>query len=386
MHDTYPALGLDPAPCDVAATGELLLALQRSRRTLARIRTALASFDDVGSQWRGEAAAAFAGALGELPDYLARAEASHHEAHLALSGWLDDVERRQHVARRLERQALAAERVLAAHPPDGPRPLAAEGELGDLRRRALRLAQEHDEQAARVATALRAAADHAPVQPDAFARLGSALLGGLALAAASPTWAWGQLEAHAHVIAELADVLADASVLLGFVAFLIPPPACFAVVGAAALLTLGTRALADAAGASVPGSTYVLDGLSIGTAAVSGVAAVGVRHAGAALAGYEAAGYGGGAAAAREAMAHYGRLQSSSSSVGTGGSLAGTGAGIHQSEGKDRPFLHFVPDNAGEAALGVTSIGGLAFLNAVQLGMEKDRAAAAEAERARWTR
>lgn len=412
----YPVLGFDPAPGDVDSVRSLADTLSRALTTLTGIRTAFIELGDPGAAWRGEAARAFAQNLGELPPYLARAEDSHHEAREALSRWAHDLERLQTAALRLEEQAAAASReaaaaagaVAAARRPlpldaaasqqaDAAAALAraagflagAEEALEQARRQARELAEQHATVAGQVAAAVAAAADHAPVEPGFFERLGASVDGVVDFVESLPGKAWDFVEAHANVIAEIADVLSETATLLGFVALLLPPPASIVVgtvaVGAG-LLGLAGHAVADKAGVDIPVSTYVFDVVGVVAGGFGTIAAAGKAGSAAFAAESALAGRAGGVAAARESMAYYTSMEAVATTVGNVTTLASTTTGVLTSDGDDNPFFHFVPDNAGEAVLGAGSPGAVAFVSAVSLGVEKDRAAAAAAERDRWLR
>lgn len=413
MSDRYPALGFDPAPGDVSAVDALCTSVQRTLQTLVRVRSALHSFGDPGAVWQGQAAEGFSSELTELTPYLERAEQSHREAHAALASWADDLRERQLAARSLEDRAEAARRSslvagqaaqdaaswartamlvgsgaagagaaasAAAHRLD-----VAEQELADLRERARRLNEEHRSGAARVAGAVRAAADVAPVGPGVFERVGSALIATVAFPYGIDDWFVGWCQENPHVLGELADVLADATVVAGVVAVFCPAAA--AVAAGLALLTLGTRAASDAAGLEVSTSTYLFDGLSLAAGASGAVAAVSVRNGKAMLAEGHALGWGGSVRNGQQSVEHFGRRGRQADKAGAAGSVTSTGLGLLQNAGDDRPFMHFVPDSKQEAAAGVLlGPAGTAVVSAFELGRAKDRAAAAQAERDRWNR
>lgn len=415
MSDRYPALGFDPAPGDVSAVDALCASVQSTLQTLARVRSALHSFGDPGAVWQGEAAEAFSSELTELTPFLERAEQSHREARAALASWADDLHGRQLAARSLEDRAEAARRTslvagqaaqdaasrartalvvgagaagaaaaasAAAHRLD-----VAEQELADLRERARRLNEEHRSGAARVAGAVRAAADVAPVGPGVFERLGSALIATVAFPSGIDDWFVGWCRDNPHVLGELADVLADATVVAGVVAIAVPCPATALVAAGLALATLGTRAASDAAGLEVPTSTYLFDGLSLAAGASGAAAAVGVRNGKAMLAEGHALGWGGSVRNGQQSVEHFGRRGQRADKTGAAGSVTSTGLGLSQNDGDDRPFLHFVPDSKREAAAAVLlGPAGTAVVSAFELGRAKDRAAAAQAERDRWNR
>ena len=415
MSDRFPGLGFDPAPGDVTAVDALCTTLERTLQTLIGVRHALHSLGDPGAVWQGQAARAFVGDLTELSPHLERAEQSHRAAHRALATWAEDLRRRQLAARALEERAQAAQRSLlvadqaaelaasrartallvgadvlstqSAAATAGARQHAAQQELDELRRRGLWLQEAHRSCAWQAARAVRAAADVAPIEPGTFERLGSALLAAAAAPFALDERLADWCRDHPHVLAEITDVLADATVAAGVLAVAVPCPATAGIAAGLALATLGGRAVSDAAGADVAASTYLFDALSVGAGGVGAVAALGVRGGLSTLAQGRALGHGGAVAAGGSSAAHYGQRARQADAAAGGGSAASTAGGLAQNTGDDRPFLHFVPDSGVEAAalvmLGPAATG---LMSAVDLGLQKDRRAAAQAERDRWNR
>lgn len=390
----FPVLGFDPAPGDVVQVDALACTVRQALTTLAAVRGALASWGDPDAAWRGQAARAFRDSLGDLPPYLAQAEAGHEQALQALVGWAGELTALQTRAIRLEVGAaeaglevelagsalgLARQRATAAPaglgPPDAggqvqaaeQRLRAAGSELTQARRAAQLLAGEHQAAAARVASALRAAADSAPLQPDTFARLGGALDSLFGTASAGPGQVWGLVQGKAHVLNELGDVWADLGTALGLLS--VVPGMANPYLAAAALSFSGAaltwHGAADLAGASVPGETYRYDLLAVGSGAGSALATA-RRAAGG------AAGWASGGRAAQD--------------VGTAGSVDSTLVGFAEGEGRDQPFGHFVPDSRAQLALGLMNPTAMVLGNAVRHGAAKDRAAAKRAEQDRWAR
>ena len=409
----YPHLGFDPAPGDVGEAHRLDRAVQGVLHTVASCRRTLGQVGGDGRAWRGEAADAFAAELRALLPHLERAEDGHREAQRALRRWADALADLQSSARALEGRAADASREVAlavaalrraqARTVDRTDPARvaaaaqevararaavdrAEDALEAVRAAARRLADDHRAAAASVATALDAASDAAPVEPGVLQRLGSAVGGVVDAVAGLPDRAWSFLQENAHAIAEVADVLAELSAVVGLVALVVPGPLGLVALGLAGLALAG-HGLADAAGASVPGTTYLFDVVAVGAAGASALGAAGVSGATAALHESAAAGRAGGVVAARQAQAHYGSIESAGTVVGLTGTAAAGAHGALTSDGDDLPYAHFVPDSPGDAvALGLTGPAGAAFLSAVALGRDKDAAAADQAARDRWLR
>ena len=84
---TFPALGFDPAPGLADQVTALASAVSSTAREVAAVRRTLESIGHSGGSWRGEAATAFSGTLGELPPYLDKATDSNTRATDALSHW-----------------------------------------------------------------------------------------------------------------------------------------------------------------------------------------------------------------------------------------------------------------------------------------------------------
>lgn len=91
-------------------------------------------------------------------------------------------------------------------------------------------------------------------------------------------------------------------------------------------------------------------------------------------------------ASAARSFAYYSTFENLATLAGLTGTATSVGLTALSGEGDDNPFAHFVPDGPGEALLGAVSPGALAFSSAVTLGAQRDRAAAAQAERDEWLR
>jgi hypothetical protein len=408
----YPCLGFDPAPGDVGEAARLDRALQGVVATVAQCRRTLGEVGGEGDVWRGAAADAFTAELRSLLPHLDRAEAGHREAQRALRRWADVLSGLQASARALEGRAADAAREVqlavaalrraqarAVDPADPAQVAAAaqsvaaaraavdraEAALEAARAAARRLADDHRGAAAATAAALDAASDRAPVEPGVLERIGSLVDGVVDGVRGLPGRVWDELQEHAHVLAEVSDALADLATVVGVVALFVPGPLGLVALGLAGLALAG-HALADAAGAPVPASTYVFDVLGVATAGAGALGSAGVRGATAALQESTAAGRAGGVLAARQAQAYYASIENGGTVLGTAGTVGSTAHGLATASGDDRPFAHLVPDSPGEVALGLVSPGGAAFVSAVQVGRDKDRAAAEAAAHERWLR
>lgn len=102
----YPALGFDPAPGD---PGAIARAAQASARFAARLDADVAALRRLTAvDWRGNAATAFTGTLGQLPPDLTRARDAYHRAAQLLAGHADRLAAGQQRARQLEAEAAEA--------------------------------------------------------------------------------------------------------------------------------------------------------------------------------------------------------------------------------------------------------------------------------------
>lgn len=95
MTTNYPALGFDQAPGESGA----VTALATNFSTVAQhLGTARDTLNDIGhsdSVWQGDAANNFRGKVGQLPDYLGKANTSLGDAAKALEGWASDLTTRR---------------------------------------------------------------------------------------------------------------------------------------------------------------------------------------------------------------------------------------------------------------------------------------------------
>lgn len=262
---SFPALGFDPAPGEVAVVDSLAEDLGKATTALgesAGLLTDLAS--KTGSDWIGEAADAFREhASDELPKALRNAHDSFEKAGNALHGWSQDLAEFQRQADSLEREAEQARADVAAareHLADvranpyhatGPNPDpsvvaeahrmqaqavdqangavgSAEGSLDDILRRARSLKGHHDDAADSAAKALDSAPDDlAPHKPGLFASIGD----------------W--IGDHAK---EIGDILADISAVTGFLALVTPPPLDAICLGVSVVSALGAAGFHKYAG------------------------------------------------------------------------------------------------------------------------------------------
>jgi hypothetical protein len=410
---TYPTLGFDPAPGDVAAIREVATTTRRTATRIAETRDALRRIGTDTGYWRGKAATEFIGKVGELPGYLERADSSSAEALRALESWLNDLTEFQRNARSYEDEAastraeLERARALRDRLRAQESAAASEEERQQLRDEfqraqaqvdrldtafsrvldsAHRLADHHDARAREVAQLIRAAADHAPPEPGFFERVGDALSDLVDFVASIPDEIWEWVKENKYLIAALADVFSDISTILGITAIFLPFPANLIVGGiaaASAVLALGGHTLAAAAGAEIHPLTFVADIVGVASFGAGAIGTLGVRGSRIALAGYEATGAAGGIKIAGENIAYYSNFEAVGAWLGFGGPTAGAGG---TALGGGVPFENWVPDTPGEAVLGAVSPAGLAFVNGAQAGIERDRQENAQAERERWLR
>jgi hypothetical protein len=387
----YPTLGFDPAPGDVGEAHRLDRALQGVLTTLSSCERTL-----------GQAADAFAAELRELLPHLRRAGDGHREAQRALRRWADVLGGLQSSARSLEGRAadaahevqlaVAALRRAQARTVDATDPAQvsaaatavaqaqaavrrAEASLDAARSAARQLADEH-----------RAASDAAPVEPGVLQRIGSVVSGVVDAVRSFPDAAWSFLQDNANALAEVGDVLAELAAVVGVVAIFAPAPFAAIALGLAGL-ALGAHALADAAGADIPASTYVFDVVGVVAAGAGAVGAAGYRGASAAVEQGASMGWGGMVASGRSAQAYYSNVENLGTLTGLTSTATSSGLGAVTARGDDRPFAHLVPDSRSEAvAFGLTGPAGAAFVSAVRHGLERDRAAADAAAADRWLR
>lgn len=104
----YPNLGFDPARGNVATVRILAEQITDTGTYAKEAYEAIQAVRENRDVWTGEAARAFAGRLGELPNYLDDARSSMEIAGKALTAWSDDLERHQREARLLEEEARTA--------------------------------------------------------------------------------------------------------------------------------------------------------------------------------------------------------------------------------------------------------------------------------------
>src|SRR3989442_452672 len=104
----FPALGFDPARGDVASVNELATQMSDTGKYANEAYEVLKSVQDKKDVWTGNAADAFAGKLGQLPEYLDKGHTSLEEAAKALSTWGERLAAHQTRAKELEAQAKQA--------------------------------------------------------------------------------------------------------------------------------------------------------------------------------------------------------------------------------------------------------------------------------------
>ncbi|MGH3621900.1 MAG: putative T7SS-secreted protein [Sciscionella sp.] len=108
----YPALGFDPAPGMVARVTEVATNLDRIATEMGQAHSDLTTLGTSDGFWAGKAADAFKGTVGELPDYLDKANQSFGKAANTLSQWADDLGTMQRKAVDFEQQAEQAAKTV----------------------------------------------------------------------------------------------------------------------------------------------------------------------------------------------------------------------------------------------------------------------------------
>jgi uncharacterized protein YukE/ElaB/YqjD/DUF883 family membrane-anchored ribosome-binding protein len=300
---SYPALGFDPAPGTVAKVADVAATMGKVAAEIGQAYEDLTRLGKSGSFWQGDGAQAFEGTVGQVPDYLNKAQRSLAGASSTLTSWADDLGTMQRQAADLERQAEAAQSQVTQAQSNPNLGLAgqrftdpaqfqqaqdalgqaqqrldqAQGGLDAIRESAKRLLDQHLDLAGQVAAALRKAKDEAPEEPGWLDKLGDAIgkmVDGIK-DLAGKTWDW--VKDHADIIAKIGDVLSTISSVLGVVALATSwIPGVDAVTAAAAMgvsaAAVGTKLLAKAAGADVSWGSIGMDAIGIipGGKALSG--------------------------------------------------------------------------------------------------------------------
>jgi uncharacterized protein YukE len=285
----FPALGFDPAPGATERVGSLAADLTSVATELGAARQALTSIGRSSGIWHGDAAEAFHDKLGELPDYLDKANRSLGDAGRTLDQWSADLTSMQTTARQYEAEAaqtLQRFRAAKSNPalglagqsfPDEASLARAQArydaaiaelnlastELDAIRALARRLLTQHDELVSEVAAVLRRAKDEAPKEPGLLDRLVGGFVDEITKLA-SETWKW--VCDHADLIARFGDIMSKISTALAVLAIATAPfePVGAIVAGVAAgtsLMALGAHGLAKSAGAKVGWGSMVGDAL-----------------------------------------------------------------------------------------------------------------------------
>ena len=203
MGGSFPSLGFDPAPGDLATAGQVTRGVADTARALEEISTLLAGAAD--GAWRGQAAVAFRDLLDdEFRPKVTTAASSFHAAGRALAGWLDTMGASQSRARSLEnqhaeavRRARSARAALAGLPESAPPAggartpeeasaeserlraraavsrsvSSADAEVDRIERDARNLLHEYEDLGRQAAAGLQRAMDIAPTEPGFWQRL-----------------------------------------------------------------------------------------------------------------------------------------------------------------------------------------------------------------------
>lgn len=415
----FPALGFDPAPGLGDQVTALATAVSGAAREVAAVRRTLESIGKAGGSWRGEAATAFSGQLGELPPYLDKATDANDKATGALSGWAHELAGFQSQAADYERQAeVAKSRVDAAHATlrqfQGARPGSdpaaadrlrqqtadaqravgsAEAALQEIIARARQLAGRHEAALKATAARIREAADAAPPEPGFWDKLGDALSDVGDWIASIPEKVGQWVEEHKYLIKALGDLLSDISVVVGIVSLFLPPPADvigLAISGGLSLAAMGAHAVAWAAGAEgINALTLVADGAGALAGGSGIVGKLGTRGAEESIRIGAAAGKGGMVAAGESAFNYYSNIDNASTVGGLLAPLAGytNNAVVDEKlSSTDIPFSAWLPKSSTPAVAALAGPAGVAFANYAIDGAELDAEANAEAEREKWIR
>ncbi|MBV8994348.1 MAG: hypothetical protein JO287_11775, partial [Pseudonocardiales bacterium] len=121
-----PALGFDPAPGATERVGALAADLESVATELGSARQALTSIGHSSGIWQGDAAEAFRDKLGELPDYLDKANRSLGDAARTLDQWSADLTSMQVTAAQYEAEAAQTLQRLRAAESDPDLALAGQ--------------------------------------------------------------------------------------------------------------------------------------------------------------------------------------------------------------------------------------------------------------------
>lgn len=198
---SFDALGFDPAPGDVARTGDAAATVRAVVDTLSEVEGILAGERD--GRWEGKSAKAFRDSVAdELTPRVQRALSSFSEAADALQRWVGQLESFQRRAQRLEERARKARDDLQAaqlsldalpqprHVTEGQsddtqrdrdraqgRVDSAHGVLAGILDEATSLGEEVEAAARETAHRLDVSASSAPDEPGLFERMGELLSG-----------------------------------------------------------------------------------------------------------------------------------------------------------------------------------------------------------------
>ncbi|MFJ1705537.1 putative T7SS-secreted protein [Kitasatospora sp. NPDC088346] len=322
----FPALGFNPAPGRVDSVNALVSQLNATAGSLESAHRTLVSVGQAGGSWQGEAASAFAGKVGELPQIMQDSLDAVKSASGQLDGWGRQLSGYQDTAKRYEAAAQEAKQRMEAaearksdatsrynQAADDPafslagqfftddRSLAdaqtkinaakqqldsassqletasrelsqIEDELQDIVKQAKELLEHHQDDAEKTAKALRKANQNAPHTSvwskigDGFKKLGNSI----------KEWA----TKHADTLKKIGDIAGAASAVLGIAALATmwcPPLSAALGAGAAgaSVIAAGAHGLAKLGGANVSWTTIALDG--VGALPFVGTAAKGIK-------------------------------------------------------------------------------------------------------------
>ncbi|GAA3169494.1 MULTISPECIES: putative T7SS-secreted protein [Streptomyces] len=267
---TYDALGFDPAPGVPAAVQHLVTTLSRVGNQLNDAHGTLTKLGKADGAWEGEAAAAFAKKVGELPKHLTEGHSSLIDAAHALNTWQSKLTDFQSIAHRYEREAEEARSALKEAQGNPDLQLAgqsfdteealqnAQQRLNWATRRvneatesldavigkARNLLKDHEEAARAAAAAIRKAAEKAPDKPGLFDRFMKNLkvLGDGIKELAEGIWNW--MKENADLLYEIGDWLGYASAACDVLAVIFSETLVGAVVFEGIGMALNAGALA----------------------------------------------------------------------------------------------------------------------------------------------
>lgn len=253
MSDSYPNLGFDPCPGDLAAAESVARTMRDVASLSSGTHTAMTAINTSSGIWVGRAADAFSEAFDEVPPYLQRAVNALDAAARALEWWVNDLDRFRTTARQLEEEAASAQQRLdsaqsavdalpsdTSEMDDDERSEhedtqrardsalnAAGAALNEVIQRARQLNEEYLAAAEETARALGRAADDAPPEPGLFDRIGDVVSDIVEFMMDPNTWKL------------IGDIFADIAMVVGVICLAVAVIGIFVASGGTAALILG---------------------------------------------------------------------------------------------------------------------------------------------------